>query len=139
MRLIRFGHSLLHHSIIRYVCVGGIAACVDIGFFALFAKYLGYSYMWVATYGFFFATLVNYFLSRHLVFTSGSRHPRITEIGLVYLISLIGLGMHQLILFGMVERAGMGLMTSKLFATGSVFLWNYTARKYYIFAERPMA
>lgn len=139
MSLARLAYSLRHRSIFRYAWVGGIAACVDIGFFALFAKFLGYSYMWVAACGFLLATLVNYFLSRRFVFTSLGRHNRIIEIGLVYMVSLLGLGLHQLILFWMFEHGGMGLMTSKVIATGSVFLWNYFARKYYVFAERPMA
>lgn len=131
--------SLRQRAIIRYAFVGGIAACVDIGFFALFAKLLGYSYLWVAALGFLLATLVNYVLSLMFVFTTRSRHKRTTEIGLIYVVSLIGLVLHQGILFWQVEYIDAGLMTAKVIATGSVFLWNYLARKYYVFAERPFA
>lgn len=138
MTLAQLTFFLRRHTMLRYACVGGVAACVDIAFFAIFAKGLGYPYLWVAAYGFLLATLVNYLLSRRFVFTS-SRHGRMTEIGLVYLVSLLGLGLHQMILFWMVEHAAAGLITSKLIATGTVFLWNYLTRKYYVFAERPMA
>ena len=139
MTLKRYLSALRRRSIVRYAVVGGIAACVDLGFFALFAKYLGYPYLWVAALGFVLATLVNYVLSLRFVFVSQGRHNRRTEIGLVYLVSLLGLALHQLILFWLVEHAASGLMTAKLIATGSVFLWNYLARKYYVFAERPLA
>lgn len=129
---------LIRGPIVRYAGVGGIAACVDIGFFAVFAKHLGYPYLWTAAVGFLLATLVNYVLSLVFVFKARSRHKRSTEIGLVYAVSLIGLGLHQAILFWQVEYAGAGLMTAKVIATGSVFLWNYLARKYYVFAERPL-
>jgi len=124
-------------TVIKYACVGGIAACVDIGFFALFAKLLEYSYLWIAAFGFLLATWVNYHLSIIFVFAD-QRRKRATEIGLVYLVSLLGLGLNQVILFWCVEKAEGELMISKLIATGSVFIWNYLARKYYIFAERPM-
>lgn len=139
MRLYRLAHLIRKRSIVRYACVGGVAACVDVAFFALFAKQLGYPYLWVAAAGFVLATLVNYRLSVQFVFANRRRHKRATEIGLVYFVSLLGLGLHQAILYWCVEQAGGGLMVSKLIATGSVFLWNYLVRKYYIFAERPMA
>jgi putative flippase GtrA len=139
VRLAHFANLASRRPIIRYACVGGIAACVDIAFFALFAKHLGYPYLWVAAIGFLLATLVNYILSIFFVFADRRRHKRSTEIGLVYFVSLLGLGLHQLILFWSVEHAGAGLMISKFIATGTVFIWNYLARKYYIFAERPLA
>lgn len=139
MTLSRLAHLLRTRSVVRYAYVGGIAACVDIGFFAVFAKLLGYPYLWVAAAGFVLATLVNYCLSIVFVFANRRRHKRTTEIGLVYFVSLLGLGLHQVILYWCVEQAAGGLMVSKLIATGTVFIWNYLIRKYYIFAERPMA
>jgi putative flippase GtrA len=132
-------HLIRTRSVVRYACVGGIAACVDIGFFAVFAQQLGYPYLWVAALGFLLATLVNYRLSIVFVFANRRRHKRATEISLVYFVSLLGLGLHQVILYWCVEQAGGRLMVSKLIATGTVFIWNYLTRKYYIFAERPMA
>lgn len=135
-KLVRF---IFRHTLLRYAIVGGIAALIDISFFAFFAKWLGYSYLWVAAEGFILATLINYQLSRRFVFAATTRFTRTTELGLVYLVSLIGLSVHQLVLFWMVDHAAIGLMTSKLTATGIVFFWNYLARKYFVFAERRVA
>lgn len=132
--------AYLHeHTLLRYACVGGCAAAVDISFFAIFAKWLDHPYLWVAASGFLLGTLVNYLLSKRFVFTACGRYNRIMEVGLVYAVSLIGLGLHQLILFWMVEHAAVRLMSAKLTATGAVFFWNYLSRKHYVFAERPLA
>ena len=124
-------------KIFRYFVVGGVAACVDIGFFFLFAKLAGFNYLIVAPLGFILATGVNYLLSVRHVFRSGVRFTRGREIFLVYVISAVGLLVNQAVLYGLVDLARMELMLSKLIATGTVFFWNYCARNYYLFASPP--
>ena len=84
--------------IARYFVVGGIAACVDIGLFMLFAKGLGLPYLRVSAATFVVATLVNYWLSIRMLFVSGARFRRRWEIALVFAVSAIGLVLNQLIL-----------------------------------------
>ena len=122
-------------KIFRYFVVGGVAATVDIGFFFLFAKVAGFNYLAVAPVGFILATWVNYQLSVRHVFRSGVRFTRGREIVLVYVISTVGLLINQAILYGLVDLVGADLMLSKLTATATVFLWNYSARNYYLFAS----
>lgn len=122
----------------RYFLVGGAAACVDIGLFLLFAKGFGLPYLRVAAASFVIATLVNYLLSVRFVFRSGQRFGRRWEIAMVYLVSGVGLALNQLILFVCVEMVQLGLLLSKLTATGAVFFWNYFARRFLIFGSaRP--
>jgi putative flippase GtrA len=113
--------------------VGGAAACVDIGLFMLFAKGLGLPYLSVAAGSFIVATLVNYVLSVRFVFVSGRRFRRRWELALVYLVSGVGLALNQAILFAGIEIAGLGLLASKLTATGIVFFWNYLSRRFIVF------
>jgi len=117
----------------KYFVVGGISACVDIGFFFVFAKLLGFNYLVVATIGFLIAVPVNYFLSVRFVFRSGARFRPYQELGLVYLVSSIGLALHLAVLYAAIDVLGLELMLSKLIATGSVFLWNFLARNYFVF------
>jgi putative flippase GtrA len=119
-----------------YFVVGGISALVDIAFFFVFAKLAGLHYLGVATVGFILATLLNYFLSIRMVFTSGVRFSRRHEIALVYLVSAVGLAVNLLVLYLAVDALGLELMLSKVMATGSVFLWNFLLRNYFIFRER---
>jgi len=117
----------------RYFVVGGVAACVDIGLFMLFARYLGLPYLRVAAATFVVATLVNYWLSIRYVFVSGQRFRRRWELALVFLVSAVGLGVNQAILALGVERLQLALLPAKLAATGTVFFWNYFARRVFVF------
>jgi putative flippase GtrA len=106
---------------------------VDIGLFMLFARGFGLPYLRVAAATFTVATLLNYFLSVRFVFVSGLRYTPRWELALVFAVSLMGLGINQLILSLGVDRWGFDLLLSKLAATGSVFFWNYFARRLIVF------
>jgi putative flippase GtrA len=113
--------------------VGGVAACVDIGLFMLFAQHYGLPYLRVSAASFVAATLVNYWLSIRFVFVSGQRFRRRWEMALVFLVSAAGLALNQAILALCVESLRMGLLLAKLSATGAVFFWNYFARRVFVF------
>jgi len=122
-------------KIIRYALVGGVAATVDFLIFATCAKLLGFNYLWVGFYGFLVATAVNYVLSIRHVFPSGVRFGRKMEVFLVFAISAVGLVLNQLMLYVSVDKLGIEMLLAKLVATGTVFLWNYSARNHFIFRE----
>ena len=119
--------------IARYFVVGGVSAVVDISLFMLFAKGLGLPYLRVSAATFVVATLVNYWLSVRFVFVSGARFRRRWEVALVFAVSGVGLVLNLAILALAVERLGAGLLASKLLATGTVFFWNYFARRLLVF------
>ena len=125
--------------IARYLVVGGVAACVDIGIFVVFAKGLGWNYLGVAAVGFCLATLVNYVLAVRLVFESGVRFRRRQELGLVYLVSGIGLFLNQLVLYVGIDVLGGEMVLCKLVATSIVFGWNYGARAHFVFSAPTSA
>jgi putative flippase GtrA len=119
--------------IVRYLFVGGAAALVDIGLFALFARLLGYNYLIVAACTFVVATGVNYGLSVRHVFESRVRFSRPHEVALVFAVSAVGLGINQAVLFVAVNELGIELVISKVLATGMVFFWNYLMRVNFVF------
>ena len=123
-------------KIMRYALVGVTAAGVDFIIFLVFAKLLGFSYLWIGAIGFVAATAVNYALSIQHVFTAGVRFRREMEIALVFAVSAVGLGLNQLILYFGIGKLGTEMLLTKLFATGSVFLWNYTIRHYFVFRQQ---
>ncbi|MDA8095558.1 MAG: GtrA family protein [Betaproteobacteria bacterium] len=127
--------SLANGVLARYFIVGACAAAVDIGVFLLLATLAGVGYLWAATISFVLGTLVNYWLSIAYAFRNANKYSRHVEIVFIYLVSGIGLGLHQAILFGLVAKAGMALLPAKLGATGVVFIWNYWSRKQFIFAK----
>lgn len=113
--------------------VGGTAAVLDFTIFAVFAKFLGYPYLPVGAIGFIIATTVNYFLSIRFVFQSGARFGFKREFLAVFVVSLIGLGIHQAVLYAGIGVLGWEMLFVKVCATGAVFFWNFSARHWYVF------
>lgn len=118
----------------KYFITGAVAAGVDFVLFAAFVKLAGWPWYIAGTVSFVAATLVNYILSIRHVFTSGVRFEKRDEIALIFLVSAIGLGVNQAILFLLI-RAGVMILVAKIGATGAVFLWNYAARHQFVFKE----
>lgn len=78
----------LSKSIVRYFLVGGIAATVYILIFSIFAKILGYNYIFIGIISFAVATFVNYILSIRFVFKSCVRYTKRSEVIMVYVVSV---------------------------------------------------
>lgn len=122
-------------STVRYVGVSSIGVLVDLAIFFVFAKLLRFNYLWVAGIGFIIATFVNYELCVRFVFEREARFNKHHELLLIFIVSGMGLLLTQVILYIMVSYTKIELMTSKISATFIVFLWNYAARKHYIFKK----
>jgi putative flippase GtrA len=120
-------------KVVRYFFVGATAASVDFLIFAILVK--GFELPWfpVAIFSFILATAVNYVLSIRHVFQSGARFARRTEIGLVFLVSGIGLILNQSVLWVLIEKIFMDVLLAKVLATATVFFWNYGIRHSFIF------
>ena len=78
------------------------------------------------------AVLINYFISVNWIFGRG-RFSMITEIFLVFLVSLIGLFFSALFLKLFIDFLKLHYMVSKVAANAIVFFWNFFARKKIIF------
>jgi putative flippase GtrA len=117
----------------KYFFVGSIAAGVDIALFTFCAGYLGWPWIPVSICTFILATLLNYFLSIKYVFESGVRHKKHLEITGVYVVSIFGLAVNQLILYIIITWVHWSLFIAKICATTVVFFWNYFSRKRFIF------
>ena len=119
--------------IARYFLVGGAAATVDFAVFALLLKVLEWHWFWSSAASFVLATAFNYVLSVIFVFTSGVRFGKRVEIGLVFLVSALGLAMNQFAMWIAFEQLGVHVFVAKVMATGAVFFWNFGIRRYFIF------
>jgi len=62
---------------------------------------------------------------------------RRAEFAIFALVGIAGLGLTELILFIGTEGVGLDYRLSKLFAVGVVLMWNFGARKFLLFRERP--
>lgn len=122
-------------KIIKYFIVGSIAALTDFSLFYIFAKLLDYNYFAVALFSFSIATFVNYILSIKYVFKSGKNFSKRKELGLIYLVSGIGIIANLIILWILIEFLSIEILVSKIIATLIIFLWNYFIRNNFVFKE----
>ena len=123
-------------KIARYFLVGGASAAVDFALFGILLLILGTpSWFVAALVSFVAATAFNYVLSIRTVFSQGVRFAMRHEIILVFLASLVGLAINQFALWLAYQVAGWNVLIAKCIATGTAFLWNFSARNSFIFRE----
>ena len=98
-----------------------------------FVKIILYLFVGGRALAYFLSTLYHYFMCNILVFTSGVRYGRAKELSLVFLVSGMGLLFNLLLMYLFVGMFGMPGLVSKIAATCIVVVWNYLARKKWIF------
>jgi putative flippase GtrA len=121
--------------IIGYLFVGGSAALVDWGLFAILVYIIKIPYLVAAIISFIIATFVNYVIGIKTIFTSGIKFNKKNEVSLVLLVSSIGLLLNLAFLRMLSEIFLINVMLSKIIATIMTFAWNYSARMYFIFRK----
>ena len=128
-------------KIILYLFVGGTAAFVEWGLFYFFFYHV------LARFGlsvdsltlvstalaFALSTLYHYFLGNILVFDSGSKYNKGKELGLVFLVSIMGLVFNLMFMYIFVARLNWQPMLAKVITSCIVVVWNYLSRKKWIF------
>ena len=133
LKKILFKYS--NNSFVKYFFVGGVSALVDFLIFSLFFNLLN-NWFIAGILSFFIAITANYYLSINFVFNSGNKFKKLHEIYLVFFVSFIGFVLNQIILFFFIEAFILNVYLSKIIATSLVFMWNFSARKFYIFDKK---
>ncbi len=141
-----FGYDYTNRDDIKlllYLMIGGTAALFEWGMFYLFHQALSDALRWplfwavqtATVLAFTLSTLFHYLLGNIFVFDSGSKYGRKKEISLVFLVSVMGLLWNMIIMFGFTSGLGWDPMLSKMLTSAIVVVWNYLARKKWIFAS----
>lgn len=130
-------------KVLLYLFVGGTAAIVEWSLFYVLFNYvfvadllsLGVRTSVATATAFCCSTIYHYFLGNILVFNSGSRYTKGKEISLVFIVSLMGLGFNLLLMYIFVNMLNWNPMLSKVLASCIVVVWNYLARKKFVFGS----
>ncbi len=118
---------------IKFGIVGFSGVFVDFGITYICKEWLKIQKYVANSLGFIFAASSNYFLNR--VWTFKSQNPDVaTEYTEFFIISLVGLGLANLIVYLVHGRFKQNFYLSKLFAIGIVTIWNFFANYYITFA-----
>ena len=131
---------------LKFGVVGVICFFIDFGIYTL-CNFLGCPYLISGIIGFVVSVIVNYVLSMKFVFERRDDISRTSEFVVYIILSTIGLGINELILYVCVDLIYknwlflQGLygerwseLIAKLFATGVVMTYNFVTRK--IFLEK---
>ena len=120
---------------VKYSVVGGIAFLIDFSVFYMAVTFVEIGYFVSGIYGFVVGVFVNFVLARKYVFYDCSKVKGTVEFFGVYFISGVGLFIHQLTIYMLVEFAGSDVYIAKILASIIVLLWNYSIRRKYIYSE----
>lgn len=124
---------------LRYVLVGGLAFGIDFGTLAVTNKVFGLHYLVATAIAFTAGLAFNYTLSTLWVFSTRTMKSAWAEFVVFTAIGLAGLGMSELMMWGLVSGLGVPVLIAKVFVTGVVFVWNFGVRKLLLFRGAPEA
>ncbi|MBQ7677971.1 MAG: GtrA family protein [Lachnospiraceae bacterium] len=137
----------LINQILKFGVVGFICFFIDFAIYTISCNVLGIPYLIAGVLGFTISVIANYILSMKFVFERREDMSRTREFVTFVILSLIGLGLNELILFVCIdvvymhwpwlsERLVVSLANvgAKIAATGIVMVYNFISRK--IFLEK---
>lgn len=113
-------------QLLKFGVVGGIAFVIDYGLFALLTL-LGMHYLLAQLFSFAVSLAFNYWASIKWVFDAKKQTPK--EITIFIVLSVIGLGINELLLYIGVDKLHCHELIVKLIATFIVMVYNFVTRK----------
>ncbi len=118
-------------QILRFTVVGGFAFLIDYGILYILTEFIGIHYLVSSIISFTISVIFNYIMSIKWVFNV-TKKQGIGDFIKFIILSVIGLGINELIMYIMVDIINIHYMISKLFATGIVMIYNFITRKIFI-------
>lgn len=117
--------ELLLRKFLKFCIVGATGMVIDFGTTWLLKEKIRINKYFANSTGFILAATSNYLLNRFWTFHSENAQV-VTEYFSFILISVIGLGINNLVVYFLSEKIRLNFYFSKLFATGVVTLWNFS-------------
>jgi len=123
-----------YFQFIKYFFVSGIALFADISILFILTEYFKVYYILSATISFLAGIAITYIFSKLYIFTKTKISNKINEFTIFLIIGIIGLILNNIFLYIFTEYFGIYYMLSKIFVIIVTYLWNYFARKKFIFS-----
>lgn len=134
-KLFRERTDNLYLQFFRYIFVGGTAFVVDFFFLYFFSDICGIYYLISAILSFIISVLVNYLMSTKWVFNQDNIENKVLEFNLFIIISTIGLGFTEVLLYFFTDILGLYYLVSKIISAIIVLFWNFLARRYLFYGR----
>jgi putative flippase GtrA len=124
---------------IRYTAVSACALIIDIAVLFILVHYLSWWYVAAATTSFLVGLLVAYVLSVSLVFKYRRLNDQHFEFASFAGIGVVGVAINAAVISFGVKILGMHYLIAKCGAAGFTFVWNFVARRQFLFVQRRTA
>lgn len=119
---------------LKFCVVGTVGTAIDFGLLYILVEFSNIWYLLAATISFIVAVINNYIFNK--IWTFENKDSNFLKQFVQFLVvSVVGLGLNVLILYILVEFAGIWYILAKVLATGVVLIWNFFANKYWTFRE----
>jgi putative flippase GtrA len=119
-----------------YAAVSACAFIIDITVLFVLVHYLSWWYLAAATASFLVGLLVGYVLSVTLVFKYRRLNDKRIEFASFAGIGLVGIAINAAVMTLGVTILGVHYLIAKCGAAGFTFVWNFVARRQFLFVQR---
>ncbi|MGI6104574.1 MAG: GtrA family protein [Raoultibacter sp.] len=116
----------------KFGVVGVIAFIIDYGFLIFFVEVCHIDYLVSATISFTLSVIFNYVASMRYVFSHKEGMSKRREFIIFVILSVLGLGLNNVLLWAGVELLAVDYRITKIFATAVVMMWNFITRKIFL-------
>ena len=127
----KFIHSKLFKQLFRFGIVGFTAFLIDAGLLYILTDFLHIHYLISSVISFTVSLIYNYILSIFWVFDVKKKQTY-KEVLLFTILSVIGLGINQLVMYLGVDLLNIYYMLCKIISTIIVMIYNFITRKIFI-------
>lgn len=125
----------LIEQIMKFGVVGIIAFVIDFGVMVFLTEVFGIDPVISATVSFIISVIFNYAASMRYVFSHREGMSRTREFIIFVVLSVIGLGINDLLIWAGTDLASFDYRLVKIFATAVVMVWNFVTRKIFLEGE----
>jgi putative flippase GtrA len=121
---------------VGYTAVSACALCADVAILFVLVHYFSWWYLAAATVSFLMGLLLGYALSVALVFKYRRFEDRRLEFASFAAIGIVGVAINAAAMALGVKCLGLHYLVAKCGAAGFTFLWNFAARRQFLFVRR---
>ena len=116
----------------NFVIVGCTVTLLDFVMLHAFVERAKIWYLAAAALAFIISTIINYILSMKFVFKGREGRNKKEEFTVFAILNLIGLGLTTLLMWLLVDKAGLYYMFAKVFTSATVMFWSFFSRKIFL-------
>lgn len=122
---------------LKFCIVGGTSAILN--FIILFActQWLGIWYVYSSVVAYILSALFNFSYNKFWTFRNKAAGKETLNQAVKFtIVTLFGLSINTVIIYGLTERQGFDYRVSWVFATGLVAVWNYSFNRFWTFRHK---